>query len=203
MTVSPGDILKVTWQATLGSGTIVQNVYHLRSVLVSGRSDANVVADMEQWLEDVYDELVTYMKSSITQDPCSVDVVEWDGTKWEIVHNVGLATPTIAYADTAAILPQQCAAFALFNTARPKSNGRKFIPAFTEAGVENGFLIAGALTAMAAYAAAVLAGYEIAPLDYYVTGIVREAADLFLDFTLAVVVDTVFTQRRRTPGVGA
>lgn len=202
MTVNNGDVLKIAYQAILPSGTYVQNVYYLEAQLAAPQADASVLTAIETWLEDVYDDVRTSMKSTITQDLCAVDKIAWDGSKWAVTDNLGYVLPSITYTLTDEMLPQMDAAFVLFHTDRPKSNGKKFLAGYTEAMQSDGYLIAGALTSLAAYAAEVLAGIFLGPLNDLVSGVPREAADVFLPFALAVATDLMMTQRRRRQGVG-
>lgn len=203
MSVSNGEILKVVYEsAMVPTSSIFQNVYYLKLHTIGSRSDAGVLADMEQWLEDCYTEIDNDIKSTITQNLCSVDVIEWDTDEWVVARNIGYVDPTIVFGDTTEMLPQQSAPLALFKTARPKSNGRKFLAGYCENASSGGYLVTASLTALAAYAAEVLAGYTVDLDTYYTTGIPRTGVNTWLDFTLAVVTNLIRTQRRRVPGVG-
>jgi len=202
MSVSNGDILKVAYEATLPSGTIVQNVYHLEAHFAAPYGDAAILTAIEAWLEDVYGDVAGSMKSTITTNLCAVDKVAWDGAKWAVTANVGFVLPTIAYAETGETLPQMDAAFAQFLTDRPKSSGKKFLAGYGEAQQDGGILIGAALTDLGLYAQEVLNGIFLQPLNDLVTGVPRSSADVFLPFLLGVVTDLMMTQRRRRQGVG-
>lgn len=202
MTINNGDVLKIAYEATLPSNTIVQNVYHLEAHITAPQTDYLILTAVEAWLEDVYDDVAGSMKSTIVQNLCPVDIVAWDGTKWAVAENIGYVLPTIAYAEAGEALPQMDAAFVLFHTDRPKSNGKKFLAGYGEAQQAGGILTGPALTDLALFAAEVLGGINLAPLNDLVSGVPREAADVFLPFALAVATDLMMTQRRRRQGVG-
>lgn len=202
MTLVNGDILKVTWECAFPDGELSQNVYRLRLTTLGFLTDVAVLSHIETWLETVYTTLVSEVKSGMVIQPCTVDLEEWDTDKWVISRNIGYVTPTVAFGETGELLPKQCSAFAQFKTDRPKSSGRKFLAGFTEPDTTFGYLSSTALSALADYAAAVLLGIPVDLDTYFTSGIVRQAANEFLPFLLAIVTDTMFTQRRRVRGVG-
>lgn len=202
MTINPADVLKITFEMTYPDGSICQNGYYMKLISSSGITDAVCIGLIEDWLEDCYTEIDDFIQSGMTIQPCNVDLIEWDTDKWVISRNVGYANPTVTFTPVDELLPRQCSAFFLGKTDRPKSNGRKFIAGFTEASTVTSFLSAAALTAMAAYAAEVIAGEYVDPFLRLAAGIVREAANEWLEYQSAVVTDTMFTQRRRVRGVG-
>lgn len=202
MAVQPGDVLKLTAEFLLGDGTIAQNVYYLRAVLVAQIADALAISTLKTWLEAGQSFVMGAMSSAGQCNPATVDVIAWDGAKWSVTQHVGIFTPNNTPTNNLEQLPNQVAPFASFNTNRPKSNGRKFLPGYCEDQSAGSYLTAAALAALVSYAAAVLANATIGPLDYFVPGVPRTAVNLFLDFAVAVVTNVVGTQRRRRPGVG-
>jgi hypothetical protein len=203
MSVSNGEILKVTYETEMvATDTIFQNVYYLKFHTIGTRSDAAVLADLESWIEDAHGEIDEFVKSTMQQNLCAVDVIAWDTDEWVVDRNIGYIDPTLTFADTGEMLPQQSAWFALFKTARPKSNGKKYLAGMCEASSGGGYLTSPALTGLAAYAAEILNGISIDLDTYYTAGVPRTGVNTWLDFTLAVVGSLIRTQRRRVPGVG-
>jgi len=144
------------------------------------------------------------VSSSFTQLQSEVDEVEWNATDsfWEVVRQVGFFTPGITYTNGVDPLPNQVAAIATFPTFRPKSRGRKFLPPFGEDQQDAGILNSTALTALANWATDALADVVVSSGNELLTGVPREAADVFLTLASYVVTDILGTQRRRKPGVG-
>lgn len=203
MTVQNGDVLKITAVLTFATGDVAENIYYLKAVIAAPLTDAQAVNYAETYLDDMYTQVQDYISNSLTLGTCPVDKIEWDGEKWEVVENVGLATPDVTLADTGSLLPYQNAPMALGQTSRPKSNGKKFLMGFTEDSQAGGLLISAAVTALAAYATEWINGYYIGVANELVAGIVRTAVNEFLEFTLGEVSNGIFTQRRRRQGVGA
>lgn len=115
---------------------------------------------------------------------------------------IGYFTPTISMVNASDELPNQCSAFVTLYTSRPKSRGRKFVIPFGEDTQDGTYLTAAALTDMTDFADELLDNVVFDVLEYFVPGIPREAVELFLDFTTAVVTNLLGSQRRRRPGVG-
>lgn len=204
MSISNGDIIKVVMEVLLESGTISQNVYYFIAALTSPEGNTSVTTEVETWIEALYSNLSSQLPNSMTQRVCSVDQIEWNATEefWETVQSVGLFTPTIGFNNAGEPLPNQCAALATFHSLLPRSRGRKFLFPFAEDQQDASFLVAAALTALAAYAADAMDVITFAPLNTLTPGIVRTAVGVFLEFNNATVTDLIHTQRRRTQGVG-
>ena len=202
MTVENGDILKVTTEFTLPSGTITQNIYHLRAQLAAPQADLSVQNAVEVWIEDIYAELEAATKSTVVANLCSIDKVEWDGSKWEVVANVGVFTPAFTPTAIQDIMPDQISPFIIYQTTRPKTKGKKFHFGFTENDFSGAFYTPALVNALVAAAAEVLAGIFLGPLNDLVPGVPRSTVNIFYDFMSAVVTNVTGTQRRRRPGVG-
>lgn len=203
MALGVGDIVRTAVNFQLGNGVQYQNVYHHIFDGVGGVSDAAVVADIKTWAEGVYDELVGQTKSDIVEQLSFVDQVEWSGTEWAVVANIGTFTPTFVPVVASEACPNQVSAFVVFKTLRPKSVGRKFLFPAPEATQAQGIMAAAYVTAVVAYAAAVLDDIVVDVLNSLHPGIPRTGVNDFLVFQSAVVTDLLGTQRRRRPGYGA
>lgn len=205
MAVSDGDYLKTTFEVTLDDGTIAQNVYYHRANLLVPLPDSSALAFIEVWIEACYANLSAELVNTITQNLCTVQEIAWNAVEsmWKVSRLVGYFTPTITFNNATEALPNQSSAFATFLTDRPRSFGRKSLMPFGEDRQAATYLISAALTAMADYADDVITSIPIAALEYLVPGVPREAVEVFLDFTGAVVTNVLGSQRRRRPGVGA
>ncbi|MCK5292994.1 MAG: hypothetical protein KAR39_13370, partial [Thermoplasmata archaeon] len=154
MAILAGAVLRTTMNFTLGDGTQYQNVYHHQRIgpglLLT---DAQHVAALSSWAEDMYAELDDQVSLNIVEGLSTVDRVEFVEGEWTVTEAIG--TFTIAWVPTLAAnaaLPNQVSPFVSFKTARPKSVGRKFLFPFTEAGISSGLLEAASVAAMVAYA---------------------------------------------------
>lgn len=206
MTVNNGDNLKVTMEVTLADGTIAQNVYYLHAELLAQQADLTVVNAIESWIESAYNELSADLVSTITQNLCTVQEIDWNAVKavWEVVRLVGYFTPTITYGNAGEALPNMTSAFATFATLRPKSRGRKFLFPFGEDRQAGTYLIGAALADMADYATIILNSITLSPLNLLWSGVPRSGVNEFLwPLYVGTVTDLLGTQRRRRPGVGA
>lgn len=204
MTIQNGDILKITYETEMIPTTsIFQNIYYLKFHSIGTIPDVTALSDIEGWLEAAYGEVETDIKSTLTQNLCPVDIIEWDTDQWVVSRNVGYVDPTLTFGDITEMLPQQSAPFALFKTDRPKSNGKKFLAGYCELSSGGGYLESAPLIALAAYASEILNGITIDLDTFYTAGVPRTGSDVWLDFALAVVTNLIRTQRRRVPGVGS
>jgi hypothetical protein len=205
MSTQDGDILKLTMEVTLNDGTIAQNVFYFECEFAAGQADGTVLNTLETWIETAYTNLTDELVSTITQNLCTVQEIEWNATEsaWEVTRLVGYFTPTITFGNSGEALPNQASAFATYQTARPKSRGRKFLFPFGETTQNGTYLISTALNAMADFADDTLLDATIGPLNDMVPGVPRIGVANFLQYTGAVVTNVLGTQRRRRPGVGA
>lgn len=203
MSISNGDIVRTTANFTLPDGTLYQNVFHHQRTGVGIISDAAHVTAIEAWLENMYNEIITYVKSTTTEALCSVDRVAFSIDAWEVVENIGVFTPDFNPAGGTNQLPNQVSPYVIFKTERPKSVGRKFLFPFIEEATNASILEEAAIEDIVAWADDAVNSITLQALDYLVPGIPRTGVDSWLPFTLAVVTNIVGSQRRRRPGVGA
>lgn len=203
MALGVGDILRVTCNFELQNAVQYQNVFTYIFDGTGGVSDAEVTTDVGAHMNQAYNDLEDQADSGITGQLSSVDQIEWDGLKWEVVANIGtwnLSFTPIAAGD---VCPNQVAPFVVFKTARPKSVGRKFLFPAMEVNQDAGILVAGSVSAIVDWTDAILDDITIDVLNVLHPGIVRTSVNDFLTFTAGVVTNLVGTQRRRRPGYGA
>jgi len=203
MALGVGDIVKTTVNFLLVNGVQYQNVYHHIFDGIGGVSDAAVVADIKAWVEDAYDEIVAYAHEDTAEQLCFVDQVEWTGTEWEVVANIGTFTPTWVPVGGSSYCPNQVAPFITFKTARPKSVGRKFMFPCPEASQNLGVMGAPMIAALVAFATIIVNDLTLDVANVLHPGVPRTGFNDWLNFTVAVVTDLLGTQRRRRPGYGA
>lgn len=198
MAISDNDVLRVTAKMSWSSGTRdVQNVYHL---LYSGTGDddADVVDDIATLLDGAYAEVIGYIPDDFAFETIEV----WNLTQDQPVDEVDWPTLVEGTALTTA-LPAQLAPLVLFSTNAPRSQGRKYLPFFTEAEATGwGQISAVALAAVADFAADFLADV-VFPNGDGKWGNWNKLLSRFAPW-LSAAVDTLFrTQRRRVAGVGS
>lgn len=205
MAVSTDTVLRAVAEFVLADGTLAQMVFHFLSEFVANQSDSTVTASIVSYIEDILTDVATYIDNGVTTNPMETSEVEWDAvnSKWEVTRV--LPQDTITWPGTAAgdILPNQIAPVLLASTYRPKTRGRKFIPAFAEAATQGSTLVAGALTALGNAVNDYIADETISANNDLIVGVPSNVTGEFHEFANGDVTDIVGSQRRRKPGVGA
>lgn len=203
MTIVAGDILRTTMNFLLPNNVQYQNVFHHQRTGVGILTDAQHITAIKDWAEVMLDEIEAHVKLGTIEQLCSVDLVEWTGTAWEVTENIGTFTPDFTPSAVTDVCPNQISPFIVFKTSRPKTVGRKFLFPTLEPDQDQGILEAAAVAAIVGYADDAVNNITIQVLDYLVPGVVRTGVNAWLEFTVAIVTDLVGTQRRRRPGTGA
>jgi len=205
MTVLANDILKVVVEIVLGDFTISQNVHYFRADTNTPHLDSVVLGVIEAWVEAAYDELDQDLCDDFAIGTSTVHVIKFDtgDMDWLTEYFVGQFVPTFAMSNSSEPLPNMSSAFITLNTSRPQSRGRKFLAPFGENRQAATVLINDAVTAVTAFADAVLDDISLGAGGDLLPGIVRAGVDSFLTFTGATITDILGTQRRRRPGVGS
>lgn len=203
MTLVSGDYVRVTCNFELADGTQYQNIYTYTRDGEDVVADATVVSGLKARIEAMYATIVAQVSEDVVPKLCFVDQIDWVTDAWEVVHNIGVFTPTFSPAATGDSIPYQCAPFLVFKTTRPKSVGKKFLFPFDELMQAEGVLTAGAVTAMVNFGVQVISTLDLGGDASMIPGIVRTGVNQWLSFQVAIVNDIIGTQRRRRPGVGA
>lgn len=198
MAPSANDVFRVTAKMSIGSDD-VQNVYHLQAQGGAPASNAAVLADIANFMDDAYAEIAIGQPTSLNYDTIEV----YNLTAEEYVGETAWPTLTAGTGADANLLPPQLSPLVLFLTGVLRSVGRKFLPMFVLGNIQtDGSLSSSALTAMAGYAAILLAGYAGSGYTL-VPGNYRPLTELFIEWTEAVVRDLWATQRGRYFGSGS
>lgn len=205
MGVLDGDVLRVTCNFELGDGTQYQNVYHWVRDGTDPYSDAAHITAIQTKVVAAYATLQTIVKNDIVEQLCFVDRVEYNEItdQWEVVENIGTFTPTFNPAGVDDALPYQSSPYVVFKTQRPKSVGKKFLFPLMESQQDSTLMVGGAVTAIVAYGASILASINLGGDATLGPVIVRTAFNTVLPLLVAVVNDVLGSQKRRRPGVGA
>lgn len=151
MSVTDGTILRIVASLLWTDGNINQNVYN--AVVTGGGSpwdDSDIADDAEDWLDNMYANLVGNM--SVNVDGNNVTVYKYDAIDddWDEVFSQAWTFDPTQNADE---LPRGVAALVRLWTTDPDVQGKKYIPALTEAGATDGLWGAGTITNLLAYAA--------------------------------------------------
>jgi hypothetical protein len=192
-----GDVIRMTAKMTYGlNDDDIQNVYH-GQVFGSDVSDDDLHEAIMTFLEGAYTQLLPDMTDEIT----FAALETWNITQDRPIKETAWATLTYGGNSTTSYVSTS-APLVLFNTNTARSQGRKFLPPVTEAGVTDGILSGTVTGHMVDFAAAILA--NILEVDVgLVMGNWSGTLARFAPFVGAVVSDILATQRRRRRGRGS
>jgi len=205
MAITDGEVLKAVAEVILADGTITQMVFHFLTSFIADQTNSAVVAAIVGYVEDIMDAVNAYTASTADFNPMEVNVVEWDGTEaeWLTTRYVGQDTPTWTGAAGGDILPNQVAPVLMATTLRPKTRGRKFLPAFAETASQGSTIITAVMTTLATALAHYIADESISANNDLIVGVPSGVTGTFKEFSVGDVSDVIGSQRRRKPGVGA
>jgi len=146
MSITVGDILRVVASFVWDDGEINQNVFN---AVIGGSggpfTDDDIVDDAEDWLQQMYIEVISDMAPEISGSACYVYVYDSVDDDWDEVGTIGFSfTPTGATDE----LPRGVAALVNAYTSDPDVQGKKYLPAFIEGAVQNGLFSASVLVHM-------------------------------------------------------
>jgi hypothetical protein len=189
------DVLRVTARLTMYDEDF-QNVYHIQAL--GATTDGDWDDACATWLDGAYNRFSAAYSDEIDRQDIVIQNLT-EGTPARFHDWDTYPTPS----DTNPVLPLQVSALALFPSNRVRSIGRKYIGGWTESDNEEpGVPSSGVLTAMANYAADLLAGFTVGiftqtPGNYDYDG------SNFWPWIFAQVATYWATQRRRRAGVGS
>lgn len=202
MSITDGTILRVVASMAWLDANVAQNVYN--AVVTGGGGpwdEDDIVQDAKTWLDDMYLNVAAQMSDEL--DGTTVTVYEYDSVDddWD---EVGLDTWVYNFTQASAELPRGCAPLVNLKTTDPDVSGKKYLPGFSEAGVDAGLLTAGAMTDIVAYALDLMtpfAGSDSAAT--WTPGIWSPTRGIFYASSLVALTSNVVAyQRRRKRGVG-
>ena len=202
MSVADGDILRIVASLLWTDGNINQNVFNCK---MSGAGapwdDDDIIDDAEDWLDNMYANLVTTCSDEI--DGNEVIVYKYD-TVHDDWDEVGSQSWTFNPTAASEQLPRGVAGLVRLWTYDADVQGKKYIPAMVEVNLEDGLFNAGQITALLAFAAdwyaafvGATSGGTFTPGVWSVVGkVFRQALDHFATSTIPAY------QRRRKRTVG-
>ncbi len=150
MSVVDGEILRIVASLLWTDSNVNQNVFN--AVVTGGSppySDSDIIDDAEDWLDNMYANLVSHLSDEI--DGNSVIVYKYDSVDddWdEVGSQAWVFNPTSVQEQ----LPRGVAALVRLWTVDPDVQGKKYIPAYTEVAITDGLFGAGTITALLAFA---------------------------------------------------
>jgi hypothetical protein len=202
--IPDGTYVQGTAEFELADGTIAQNVFHFLCDFTSDQSGSSVVAAVVSYIEDIYNDVATYLSDGFTVNLTPVHSVVWDEetANWVIHALIGSALPSITHTNTDDPFPNQIAPVLVANTGRPKTRGRKFLMGFVETAALGGDLVTAAVTALSSALGDYLADETVSGDSLLSPGVLRDGVEVFEQFTDGEVNTVVGTQRRRKPGIG-
>lgn len=202
MTVADGDILRIVASLLWTDGNVNQNVFNCKMSGAGAPWDNDdILDDAEDWLDDMYANLVTHMVHEINGNEVIIykyDTVhdDWD----EVGSQAWLFDPTGQGEE----LPRGVAALVRLWTYDADVQGKKYIGGLSETDLTEGLFASGLITNLLAFAAdwylpfvGAASGGTFTPGVWSVVGTVfRQALDHFATSTIPAY------QRRRKRTVG-
>lgn len=203
MALADGTILRIVASFLWTDGNVNQNVFNC---ILSGAGapwdELDVVDDAEDWLDDMYANLVTFMSDQI--DGNEVLVYKYDpvGDDWDEVGSQSWSFNPTAAGDQ---LPRGVAGLTRLWTVDPDVQGKKYLPAMNEGVVTDGLYSAATLVAFLAFAAdwylpfaGAASGATFTPGIWSVVGTVFKAA---VDHIAANAIPAYQRRRKRNVGI--
>lgn len=176
----------------------IVNVVHVRLGSTVASSDADVLDDLAEFVEDVWENVVPAMSNLVTHDRIEVKNVTLGGVFGSLPANANLdGTDSSANA-----LPPQTTALVIFPTLISRIQGRVYLPPFSEASNNAGFIDPAKVAMMDAFGAEMLLPYT-GPNGTEMSYIVRASSGTGLVPVSTRSIPTFRTQRRRTIGRGS
>lgn len=199
MPVAVGDVIRITARMKWNAVIDVQNTFHAQLGSGAGMSNGTAKADLAEWVDDIYTEIVGALPSTLSFE---------DIDFYNITDDEPMGTeswPTLTYGTGSSEVSATGVAYvitAFTNVVR--IHGRKFFGPAIEAAVEGGVFDA---TTMAYLASVILVW--ILPFsggtssDTWTPGVYSRLTTLFHEFRDAVVRNIPGYQRRRKQNVGS
>lgn len=198
MAVFTNDVIRAT-AVMRGPQGDIQNVYYFRAQVLVDSSEAQVMADLAEKLEDVYGSFVNLLSS----DTIFVEVRGYNVT-------AGTPMPTVPWPSltagggSATDTPSQVAVLGFLRTGRARAIARKFFGGFSTANFDTSGLVgSNVVTAVVAGLGNLLGSFIAASLNNYLPGIPSAKYGMFLSFLEGLASGVPATQRRRRFGRGS
>lgn len=203
MSLADGTILRIVASFLWSDGNVNQNVFNCK---LSGAGapwdELDVVDDAEDWLDNMYANLTTFMSDEIDGNEVLVYKYDAVGDDWDEVGSQSWTFNPTAAGDQ---LPRGVAGLTRLWTIDPDVQGKKYLPAMNEGVVADGLFSAATLVAFLAFAAdwylpfaGTASGATFTPGIWSVVGTVFKAA---VDHIAANAIPAYQRRRKRNVGI--
>lgn len=201
MPVADGAILKVVAQSLFPTAVLVQNVFNVVFADTgASNDDADVVDDLVDWMDSIYDNLNAVVNTGIDGDQVFVYKFDPTDVDWD---EVGTAAWTWNPTSATDMVPHGVAAVLNAVTTEPDVQGRKFFAGIVEDEALRSTLQATALAALAAAGADWITPFVGAATGGDFAPTIWSPKTTTAWLISSVLVNTIVGyQRRRKPGVG-
>lgn len=202
MAINDGDILRIVASLVFPDDVIAQNVFHIVATSIVGDGDdEDTVTDLEEYTNDIYNELEDQMGTAMAGDEIKFYVFDAVHDDWD---EIGTGVLNLNASGGTNLMPHGTALLQSFFTLDPDVQGKKYWCGFTEQVHTDGDWVGSLLTAMVDAATALVntftatvSGSQYQPVVWSPTQGVAEV------YSGTVVTNAVVAyQRRRKPGVG-
>lgn len=202
MTVNDGDYLKCVASLTIEGPTEAQNVFYLKLNTAAPWTDANIMVQIVNYLEALYDNLVTSVHASTTLDSVDVHKWVWDAVDgWVTSDFIGNSVLADIFAGTGDALPNAAAAVVSAFAQDVKTRSRKSFPGFNENASTKSFWTSPALVELAAAAIDWFTLFALGGVDSLEPGIPGKGG-VWHDIISVLFSTLIGSQRQRKPGIG-
>lgn len=151
MSITDGEILRIVASMIYGDGNINQNVFN--AVTTGGGApwtEEDIIDDASDWLDNMYTNVVNQVVTNLGGNEIIVYKYDSIDDDWD---EVGSQSWVFDFTGAGDELPRPVACLVRLWTTDPDVQGKKYIPAHTEAVLTNGLWTAGAITNLLAFAA--------------------------------------------------
>lgn len=200
MSIVDGDDIKIAQEINMPDGVVAMNIFYFKADFQDPRSDAAIIAVVEDWIEALYTTVEDAVSDLVTLGEFTMYVHNLPLLQWD---NHGTGTPSVTFLDVTDMLPHGVAALVRHYTTEPRTIGRKYIPGFGEGQQADGTWSGGTLTSLAAFAVAWGEVIDQDEFHHLIPGVWTTKLKIVFEMSEASVVlaDPAY-QRRRRPGVG-
>lgn len=197
MSIQIDDIIRVQSRLLRNGVDAVQNVWHVKHVTGSPVDDAL----WTQAVADIIDAQFASIEAEIATNITSLDLLFFNVTQ-DVTLPDGVWDTFAGGLNGNEPNPPQTSAEIFWRTGAARVIGRKFLPAMTEGGQDDGFWTAGILAKLATIGAALI-GSLVTTQGNVTFGTFNVVSLVFNAFLSALIPVDARTQRRRRTGVGA
>lgn len=200
MTITNGDIIKLTLEYLYpGAGTAL-NVFHY-AYLGADIDDATAVAALLDWADNDWGD--TWDNMAATTATLANAVFETVNVAGEILRDLGTEVIDRVGTNGAEVLPAGVAGYLSANTATPGVRGSKYVPGFSETAVSEGVLTAATAAQMAQLLLDYMATINVSPGNNFFPVVRSTKVAGFPRLLTAGTINLLPAyQRRRKEGVG-